>query len=113
MALSLMKKHRPRATHRPASVAMNGWTFRYVMKKPITTPNAMPISSTITITSQGSMPSFRRSAAETTVVRATTPPTERSIPPDRITNVMPMALISRNGAARNMLRKTCGSRIPS
>ena len=59
------------------------------------------------------MPLFRRRAAEATVVRATTPPTDRSIPPDRITNVIPIALISRNGAARNMLRKTCGSRIPS
>ena len=28
IALSLMKKDRPRATHRPASVAMNGWTLR-------------------------------------------------------------------------------------
>ena len=35
IASSLIQKHRPRATHRPASVAMNGWTFRYVMKKPI------------------------------------------------------------------------------
>ena len=59
------------------------------------------------------MPLLRRSAAEATVVRATTPPTDRSIPPDRITKVMPIALISRNGVARNRLRKTCGSRMPS
>ena len=48
-----------------------------------------------------------------TVVRAITPPTDRSMPPDRITNVMPIALIIRNGAARNRFRKTCGSRIAS
>ena len=40
IASSLIKKHRPRATHRPARVAMNGWTFRYVMKKPIVAPKA-------------------------------------------------------------------------
>ena len=33
--------------------------------------------------------------AEATVVRATTPLTERSMPPVRITNVIPMPLISR------------------
>ena len=113
IALSLMKKDRPRATHRPASVAMNGWTLRYVMKKPIVAPNAMPMSSIRAITSHGSMPLPRRRAAEATVVRATTPPTDRSIPPDTMTKVIPMALMSRNGIARSMLRKTCGSRIAS
>ena len=92
---------------------MNGCTLRYVMKKPIVAPKAIPMTSTMTITSHGSVPLLRSSAAETTVVSATTPPTDRSIPPDRITNVMPMALISRNGAARSRFRKTWGSRMLS
>ena len=92
---------------------MNGWTFRYVMKKPIVAPMAMPMTSMRPMTTHGSMPSPRRRAAEATVVRATTPPTDRSIPPDRMTNVMPIALMSRNGAARKRFRKTCGSRMPS
>ena len=50
------------------------------------------MSSTNKITAQG-FQSSRSSAAETTVVSATTPLTERSIPFERITKVIPMALI--------------------
>ncbi len=82
------------------------------MKKPIVAPMTMPIASMRSITTHGSH-SPRSSAAEATVVSAMTPPTDRSIPPDRITKVMPIALIRRNGLARKRLRNTCGSRIPS
>ncbi len=54
----------------------------------------MPISSISGITAQAFQPA-RSSAAEATVVSATTPLTERSIPPVRMTSVIPMALISR------------------
>ena len=83
------------------------------MKKPIVTPMTMPITSMSPITSHGSIPLLRRRAADATVVSATTPPTERSMPPDRMTNVIPIALMSRNGLARRRFRKICGSRIPS
>ena len=55
----------------------------------------------------------RSSAAETTVVRTTTPLTERSIPPVKMTKVIPTALIRRNELFRNKFKKTCGLRMPS
>ena len=64
------------------------------MKPPMIAPRAIPISSMSRTTIQGLMPS-RSMAAVATVVRAMTPLTDRSIPPDRITRVMPTALISR------------------
>ena len=75
----------PRANHIPARVAMKGCTFMYVMKKPITPPMVMPISSISTITTTGSRPASSR-AALATVVRAMTPPTERSMPPEMMTS---------------------------
>ncbi len=46
------------------------------------------------ITTQVFHPS-RSNAADATVVSATTPLTERSMPPVRMTNVIPMALIKK------------------
>ena len=57
-------------------------------------PRLIPIASMRKMTAQAFQPS-RSNTAEATVVSATTPLTERSIPPVRITNVMPMPLIKR------------------
>ncbi len=64
------------------------------MNPPMIAPRAIPISSISRTTSQG-LVSARSRAALATVVSATTPLTDRSIPPERITSVMPTALISR------------------
>ena len=76
---------------------MNGCTLRYVMKKPIVAPKRHADHQHDGHDQPRVQPRPRSSAADTTVVSATTPPTDRSMPPDRMTNVIPMALISRNG----------------
>ncbi len=51
--------------------------------------------------------------ASSTVVNATTAPTERSMPPVRITKVMPVATTSKKALSIRRFRNTCGARKPS
>ena len=46
------------------------------------------------------------------VVSAITEPTDRSMPPDRITNVMPTATMHRKALSISRLRKTWGEKKP-
>ena len=65
------------------------------------------------MTAAGLQPDFSTRDAETMVVSAMTEPTERSIPPEMMTNVMPMAVMARNALSMKKLRKTCSEKNPS
>ncbi|MGF6542648.1 hypothetical protein OKW32_005998 [Paraburkholderia youngii] len=52
------------------------------------------------------------STAATIVVSATIEPTDRSMPPDTITNVMPIATISRNALSTSRSSSTCHEKKP-
>jgi hypothetical protein len=56
-------------------------------------PNSVPIRRAMANVSSGSHPLRVIISAEKTPVKAITEPTERSIPPDMMTKVMPMAAI--------------------
>ena len=75
-------------------------------------PNAVPISSTSGMATMGFHPRCSTNAASTMVVSATTEPTERSMPPDRITNVMPTATMMRKALSISRLRKTWAEKKP-
>jgi hypothetical protein len=74
------------------------------MMLPCTNPNKIPITNINGITTYGLIPAWSN-AADAVVVNATTPPTERSIPPVRITNVMPIEPSSRVALLMNRLKK--------
>ena len=62
------------------------------------------------MTSAGSQPAWSR-AAVATVVRAMTPPTERSMPPEMMTSDWPTTAINRNGAVLTRLNSGWESRM--
>src|SRR5688500_1764623 len=82
------------------------------MRKPCAAPNNPPATTSIGMTTHGFQPSFVNAAAAI-VVSARTEPTDRSMPPVRITNVMPIATIARKALSIARLRKTCGARKES
>ena len=75
------------------------------MTQPIVQPSVEPITSTARIASHVGQPCLT-SSASVRVESATTEPTERSIPPVRITNVIPIATTSRNELSMKTLRMT-------
>ena len=83
---------------------MNGWISKKWITQPITNPRAAPITSTASIAAGAGQPSLS-SVAHTIVVSATTEPTDRSIPPVRITNVIPTATTSRNELSMKMFSR--------
>jgi hypothetical protein len=90
---------------------MNGWISKTWMTRPMSRPKVVPVSSTRAITTEGFHPASR-SAAAIIIERATTDPTERSIPPVRMTKVMPTASTIRKVLSMRRLRKTCPDRKP-
>ena len=96
----------------PASVTMNGASLKRWIRKPCSAPNAAPVASTSAIAAYGFQPALS-SEATNMVVSAMTAPTDRSMPPDRITNVIPTATMHRNELSITRLRNTCGERNPS
>ncbi len=77
------------------------------MIEPRVNPNRTPITNIKGITTKGLVP-FCSKAAEAAEVRAIIPATERSIPFDRITKVIPIETISRLAVLMNRLKNTCG-----
>ncbi len=71
------------------------------------------MASTSGMTTRGLQPWCSTSAAETMVVSAITEPTDRSMPPDRITKVMPTATTMRKALSISRLRNTCAEKKPS
>ena len=81
---------RPRARNIIASVAMKGCTSKYWIMTPEITPNTAPNTIISSMESQPLTPMFI-SITPATELKATTAPTDRSMPPEMITNVMPTA----------------------
>ncbi|MCY1312678.1 hypothetical protein D9M70_631210 [compost metagenome] len=75
-------------------------------------PKAVPMSSTSGIATAGLQPRCSTSAASTMVLSATTEPTERSMPPERITKVMPTATMIRKALSISRLRNTWDEKKP-
>ena len=70
------------------------------------------MASTAAIDRYGGQP-ISRVLAAIIVDSATTDPTDRSMPPVRITKVMPTASTIRNALSISRLSTTCGSAKPS
>ncbi len=77
-----------------ARVAMNGWTLKNWIRTPDATPNAEPMRTMTPIVTHGSHPALM-SITPDTLLSAMIAPTERSMPPVRITNVIPTARMIR------------------
>ena len=73
---------------------MNGCMSKNSMRQPDTSPMTEPISTMISTTRYGFHPAWA-SIIPATLLNAITAPTDRSIPPVRITKVMPTARITR------------------
>jgi len=76
------------------SVAIKGATFHVLITNPLNIPQKIPIRSPMSITAiKGKAISLLDTLHATTELKAITDPTERSIPPVMITNVIPAATI--------------------
>ena len=84
----------PRARNIIANVAMKGCTPKYWMRMPASNPNAVPESTMTTRTTPAFQPEFA-SITPATLENAITDPTDRSIPPVRMTKVIPTATTMR------------------
>jgi len=82
----------PRAITSMPSVVIKGGMCSLVMITPFTRPSTPPTASPATNASGTGTSDWSRLAVMT-VERASTEPTERSMPPVRITYVMPMAMM--------------------
>ncbi len=75
-------------------------------------PKQVPISSTTGTAAAGLQPWRSTSDANTMVVSATTAPTDRSMPPERMTKVMPTATMMRKALSISRLRNTWAEKKP-
>ena len=78
----------------------------------MSSPSTVPVSSTAATARPGAQPASRVRAA-IIVESATTEPTERSIPPVRMTKVMPTASTIRKALSTSWLSATSGVANPS
>lgn len=85
---------------------INAGIFRASIRSPINAPKAQPITNTSGNASSGERPKSPITFARNTPVKAITEPTERSIPPERITKVMPTAIIPRKALSVRILQIT-------
>ena len=83
----------PRATLIMPRVAMNGGRRPIVTIAPFTSPQSAALVSA-SVTASGNPAPDCKALARTTPERASTEPTERSMPPDMIANVIPAATIA-------------------
>ena len=82
----------PRAAFSVASVGMNACGIRpFTSMIPLSAPTAAPVSRIVGITSTPPMSPQPYASAPVTVHSASSEPTDRSIPPTRITNSWPIA----------------------
>ncbi|MNF75848.1 hypothetical protein D3C84_579340 [compost metagenome] len=101
---SEMRKLAPRRKNMPARVMMKAGIFRVSMSQPIRAPKPAPSTSTRGMASSGLTPRSPMSLASSTPVKAMTAPTERSMPPERMTKVMPTATMPRKALSVSMLQ---------
>ena len=73
---------------------MNGCISKNSINTPDSSPTSEPSSTMITITRYGFQPAWA-SIMPATLLNAITAPTDRSIPPVRITKVRPTAMMTR------------------
>ena len=73
------------------SVAMKGCRRPFVTRMPLSVPNAVPMINARSIASPAGMPPLIKEAQKA-VVSASTEPTDRSMPPVRMTHVIPNAI---------------------
>ena len=76
-----------------ASVAMNGGSFATVTRNPLTMPHSAPVAMPRKTDGTSGTPALCESQPSIIIEKASTEPTERSMPPMRITSVIPMATI--------------------
>src|SRR5690348_2987348 len=93
----------PRAETSIASVTMNGTNRPYAMSTPLTSPAPIPTSSA-QITMTNAPYDWVASVVAQTDANATSAPTDRSIPPPMMTNVMPTVTTPMIDALTRMLR---------
>lgn len=86
-----------------AKVAINGATFPFVMIKPLKAPRIRPRISVIPMETIGSVPPANKLAA-TAPVNARVEPTDKSMPPVRMTKVIPKAIMALIDTCLNTLK---------
>ncbi|MNT13454.1 hypothetical protein D3C72_1484250 [compost metagenome] len=96
----------PRTAVRLPSVTMNGGSFMKAISAPLTSPNSNPHSSAAGTLSAASCGISETSIA-TTADTDRIDPTDRSMPPVRITNVMPAASTRLIDACWAMIDRFC------
>ncbi|MGY4374481.1 hypothetical protein ACVWZ3_002120 [Bradyrhizobium sp. i1.3.6] len=97
---------RPRTAVREPSVTMKGGRRRSAMSAPLMTPKPRPVSSAAgshSIPSSGSLESVNPAIADAARIE----PTERSMPPVRMTKVMPAASTVFTAACCNTMPRFC------
>ena len=90
----------------PARVMIKAGIFRASISSPINAPKAQPITSTSGKATSGEIPQKPIALARKTPVKAITDPTDRASPPERITKVMPTAMIPRKALSVRILQIT-------
>ena len=101
----LIMKHAPRSRNRPASVTMKGWISQKSMMKPCSAPKPAPKASIIAPDSSGCQPTVSRLAI-TTPTKPIIEPIDRSMPPERMTKVVPIAAMMMKALSARMSPST-------
>jgi hypothetical protein len=76
-------------------------------------PKSAPTASTAGTAMTPGSRHFSKASASRTLTRPTTAPTDRSIPPERITKVSPMAAMPRKELSEKKLSRTRSEANPS
>ena len=94
---------------------MNGCNLKYVIKKPLIKPTAIPMNNTKNIHRYGLNVVSRIKTAKDIQVSATTAPTDRSIPPkpEIMVKVIPTVIMIKGALSINRFKNTCGEKKPS
>ena len=88
---------------------MNGWISKTWIMRPTTRPSSEPTRIDSGMTTAG-RPALLEQVAASTPDRAATAPTDRSMPPVRMTKVMPTAMTMRKALLMNRLEMTAPDR---
>ena len=84
---------------------MNGWISQKSMISPWSAPNSAPKHSIIAAEASGCQPTASRLAI-TTPTKPIIEPIDRSMPPERMTKVVPMAAMMMNALSARMSPRT-------
>ena len=98
-------KQLPRSRKRPASVTMNGWISQKSMIRPCKAPKKRPKHNIIPPETSGCQPTTSRFAI-TTPTKPIIDPIDRSMPPERMTKVVPIAAMMTKALSARMSPNT-------